>query len=310
MRFFGAKQKPGRLAVDLGEDHVTLVHALRGPGQRPRLLRCDSYRIEGELSATLKRLSKGLGLAGIPASVTMAPGEFQWLQIEPPAVPAEEMRAAIRWKIKDMIDFKIDQAGVDVLEIPEDESGYGRNPGVFAVAAPRTALEKYGRLFASADLDLQVIEVPVTALRNVAALFEPEGRGLAFLAFDQHGGVLLFTQGGELFSSRRIDVNLARVTDPRQENRQQTFDRVLLELQRSLDTFEHQFHYVTVTQLAVMPMADEGGLVAFLAENLQLPVRQVDLSEVMDAPTIPEFSDSMVQARALTAIGLALRDAP
>ena len=309
MGFFGKKRAQARLAIGLEKDRVTLVQCRHAPGAKPVLLRCEQFRIEGELLPTLKRLADRLGLKGAPVSLALAEGEYQWLKIEAPAVPAEELKSAVRWKIKDLVDFKVDQAGIDVLEIPADPSGYGRKPGVFVAASARPVLERYVQLFDAAGFDLDVIEVPETALRNVAALFEPAERGVAMLSFDEAGGQLVITRGGELFSCRRIDVGLAALAERDEMNRQHAFDRVVLQLQRSLDSFEHQFHYVAVTQLVVMPMADDGGLVAHLADNLQLPVSMADMSTVVDGAKVAGFDEPGLQARTLATLGLALREA-
>ncbi|MDZ7748253.1 MAG: hypothetical protein U5K43_04970 [Halofilum sp. (in: g-proteobacteria)] len=49
----------------------------------------------------------------------LAPGEYQLLQIEAPPVPAAEMRRAASWRVRELIDFPVDQAVVDTFDPPE-----------------------------------------------------------------------------------------------------------------------------------------------------------------------------------------------
>ena len=77
--------------------------------------------------------------------------------------------------------------------------------------------------------------------RNIAALFEEPGRGLAMLAFDERGGLLTFTSGGELYMARQTDIGLSQLTGLAAGARDSVLDRLVLELQRSLDHFDRQF---------------------------------------------------------------------
>jgi len=52
------------------------------------------------------------------ASACWNPASYQLLPIEAPDVDAAELKAAVRWRIKEFIDFHIDDAAIDVFEMP------------------------------------------------------------------------------------------------------------------------------------------------------------------------------------------------
>ncbi len=54
-----------------------------------------------------------------------------------PAACDNELRAAVRWRIKDLIDFHIDDAVIDVFEMPAHARG-GPNRMMYAVKARPT----------------------------------------------------------------------------------------------------------------------------------------------------------------------------
>lgn len=151
-----------------------------------------------------------------------------------------------------------------------------------------------------------MIDIPETAQRNVAALFEQEERALALLAFDENGGLLTFSSGGELFLSRRIEITAGQLRDANEELRGQYRDRVELELQRSLDYFDRQFNHVPVSRVLVCA-PDDAGLAGFLASAVEAKVEKLDLSQVMDISKVPALGDSEFVANALPALGAALR---
>ena len=231
------------------------------------------------------------------------------LQVEAPAnVPAAEARNAVRWRIKDMIDFPVEAATVDALFIPAAEGAAGRSPQMFAVAAKNDLIAAAVRPFNDANISLEVIDIPELAQRNLAHCFEQEGRGLAFLAFDQSGGLLTFTCGGELYQSRRIEISLANFANAGLEQRQGLYDRVVLELQRSLDNFDRQFHHVAIARVVVTPVPGADDMRDYLAANLDVPVALLDLSQVMEYPNIPELREPARQAQCLQMIGAAMRE--
>jgi MSHA biogenesis protein MshI len=144
------------------------------------------------------------------------------------------------------------------------------------------------------------------AQRNISALLEPEGRGLAMLSFNDDGGLLTVTFGGELYLSRRIDagIDLVRELDP--ERRNQTYDKITLELQRSLDHFDRQFHFVTVSKLLLAPLPT-AALHDYLSSNLYMPVDALDLATVLDLSKVPEMQSAELQQRHFLTLGAALR---
>jgi len=238
----------------------------------------------------------------------LAPNEYQLMQAEAPNVPEAEIKSAVRWKLKDMLSYPLDQATVDVVDIPAAPSGAGRGHYMYAVAARNEVVKGYMDHFESTGAKLEVIDIPELAQRNIATLLEEEGRGVALLSFNDDGGLLTFTAGGELYYARQIEINAAQLTAADEEQRQHNFERLVLELQRSLDNFERQFNYVTVNRLVIGPMAGQAVLEEYLRENLYIQVASLDLSEVMNLAAVEGLEDPVMQAQCFLALGAALRE--
>ena len=79
------------------------------------------------------------------------------------------------------------------------------------------------------------------------------------------------------------------------------------ETQRTLDNFERQFSFVTVTKLLGGPEAEDSGLVQYLRSNLTITVDEVALDEVLEfmPETVPEKRE---QWRLFHLFGCAIRD--
>lgn len=303
---FGPKSRGGgRLAIALGAHGVHLAK-VKFAGGMPHVVRCEYHETGIMSAAALEKLRRAANLDGHHFTTLLASGEYQVLLVEAPNVPAEELKTAIHWKIKDSLNYHIDNATVDVLRIPASKSGPERAQSLYAVAAANDIIQKHMALFEQAKIKLDVIDIPEMAQRNIAALFEQEDRALGLLAFDDNGGLLTFTSGGELYLSRRIEISAGQLQDANESLREQCRDRVELELQRSLDYFDRQFNHLSVSRILVSA-PDGAGLVEFLAAMVSAKMEKLDLSQVMDISAVPALADSEFAAYALPALGAALR---
>lgn len=303
--FNRGRRDAGWVSVSFGNKGIYVVEA-KYVGVRPQVTRCAFYSCPEVTSVVLEKIRKEAQLEGGRFTTVLAANEYQFLMVEAPSVPVDELKTAIRWKIKDSLNFHIDDATIDVLQIPSNKYGSDRPQSLYAVAASNETIRKRIELFEKAKFDLVVIDIAETAQRNIASLYENEGRSLALLAFDDEGGLLTISCDGELFLARRIEITLGQLTDADEGLRQQYHDRVELEVQRSLDYFDRQFHHMPVERILVS-VPQELGLVQLLTENLGLPVEILELSLGMDIVGVPELADSEYACYALHALGAALR---
>lgn len=311
-----ARRAAGLVCINLWPDRVDVLHAVTAGRPRPEIQRCDYYRRVGGEAAVLKRLRRELHLDRYRCTLLLRSGDYQIVQVEAPNVLPEEMKNAVRWRIKDMIEFPVDEATVDAVSVPGSEGAAGRPAQLFVVVARNRVIEAAVKPFNDADIPLDVIDIPEFAQRNISRCLEPDGRGVALLSVDDRGGLLTVTCGGELYQHRRIDVTLAslRSAGPEQSESEELqlqsegpYERLALELQRSLDYFDRQFPRVAVAKLVVATMSGADTLRNFLADRLDLPVELLNLSGVMDFSAIVELHEPARQVQCLHAIGAALR---
>ena len=309
MKLFGSGGgKGGWLCINLRSDHIDVSHVVLGRKPRPEIARCDSFRKEGDDVSTLVRLRKELHLDRYRCTTLLKSGDYQVVQVDAPNVPVAEAKNAVRWRVRDMIDYPVETAAIDAVFIPQPEGSAGRTPQMLAVVARNDVIAATVKPFNDADIPLEAVDIPEFAQRNFAQCLELPGRGLALLVFDEQGGLLTFTCRGELYQSRRIEVSLTSFAGADAEQRKGLYDRLVLELQRSLDHFDRQFRHVAVAKVMVTPVPDADDMREYLAANLDVPVAMLFLSEVMDFPRIPELHEPARQALCLQLIGGAMRD--
>jgi len=305
MRLFKkSKKKTGWLSFAIAGDNVFVASVAKTSGAQPTVLAVQAAA--GVSRDTIDKLAGDAQAAGCYCTTLLTGGDYQILNVEAPNVPSDEVKTAVRWRLKDILDFPAAEATIDVLDIALDANSRAQQ-SVFVVAAKNSIIAPRQKLFLDAKVELTAIDIPEMAQRNVSAMLEPEGRGIAMLSFGDDGGLLTVSYRGELYLSRRFDVTLVQLLEPDHDRKHASFDKITLELQRSLDHFERQYSFISVAKLILGPSAVTG-LDEYLSSNLYTPVETLNLATLFDLSRTPELADLAQQQRFFLAIGAALRD--
>lgn len=294
-------REPGWLAISLRPEALSFAHGQFVPGGGCSISRCGSVALE---PGGAEQAGKRLSLDRYQCTTLLTAGEYQMLLVDAPNVPQGELKTAIRWRIKDLLDYHVDDATVDVFALPENPAGGERGRSMYAVAARNDVIQSCIQRFDHAHIPLSVIDIPEMAQRNLATLFEADERGLAMLYLGEHQGLLTINFRGELMLARRIDVAFRELAGG--AARDEGLQRVLLELQRTFDHFDRQFAYVPIARLMLGPQPEETGLLEYLAANLDLPVERVHLSSLITFGAEAEL-DARDEWQLFHLIGAALR---
>ena len=303
----------GWVGISLQRDEVLAACVYRGNAVRPKVQQVLQYPLSNTRNkpfglAELEHLAKDMHAERHACTTLLAANEYQLLSVEAPNVPPDELKTAIRWRLKDMLDFHVDDATIDVLDVPLEPGAPTRNHSMYVVAARNQLIAQRQALFGGARIPLSVIDVPEMAQRNISALLEPDGRGIVLLSFGAEGGLLTVTYGGELYLSRRIDVRLEQLAEPDVGQRTACHEHITLELQRSLDHCDRQYHFITLAKVMLAPLEAGGAaLHEYLAANLYLPVEVLDLASVFDFSAVGELSEAARQQQYFLTLGAALR---
>ena len=306
MKWFGKSEKgePGWLVVTTNDNQLRYVHGEQSGAGKAEIRLLGGAEIDGK-PHSIERVARELHFGRYHCATLLNPGDYQLLLVEAPSVPQAELKSAIRWRVKDMLDYHVDDATMDVLDIPPDSGTAGRTHSMYAVAARNEVIQERIKTFEDANIPLSVIDIPETAQRNISALHEDAGRGTALLYFSQEFGLLTVTCRSELYMSRRIDIGYGQIAGRTADTRAELFSRIVLELQRTFDHFDRQFSYVPIAKVLLGPEPEETGLFDHLKANLDIPVHRVDLTgHVSFAGEAP---DAATQWRMFHLIGAALR---
>ncbi|APW41282.1 pilus assembly protein PilM [Rhodoferax saidenbachensis] len=188
----------------------TLAYVLARPvGKGYEIKRTGVERQGSDNRDELVRRLQALGLKGLRTHIMLRPEQYQFLQIDAPAVPPEELRSAARYQIRELVDVHLDDITLDVMRL-----GDGQEKGqahLFVVAAKSAVVRDAMELANAMQWDVSVIDVQETAQRNLQSLVAQSEARLdrataALVLTDNKQAMLTISANEELFYTRRLEL--------------------------------------------------------------------------------------------------------
>lgn len=285
------------------ETALAIVRSVKS--DKPLLRHCAIHpAIEIRAEHVLTPLAASRELARARVSAVLGTDDYQLVQVEAPDVEPDELRSAIRWKLKDIIGFPVSEAVIDVFAVPE-QARYVESRMVFAVAARSDAVTRVVSLVKPRARGFDVIDIPEMCLRNLSALLPQDEQGVALVALGEGFAQLTLTCQGVLYLARRIDMERRAETAAAVEGAQPAMAALALELQRSLDYYESHYDRPPISTIVVACGAERAPTLATeLAAATGLTVSPMQLHELFD---IADHVEPDTRWPGLLALGAALR---
>jgi len=293
------------VGIHVKPNGVAVAHVMTVDAEQPQLASCDFLEISNasERGAALAALVDKHGLQGLPVNYVLSPQHYHLLQVEPPQVPAEELKEALRWRVKDLISFDIKDAVLDTFPLPE-EAFRNRPTMVYVVVARRSIVEEAEQLIKAAGLELRSVDIAELSLCNLMPNDEQQAQGTALVLIQGGEGVLNLVKNETLYMTRNVKADPAQLRGGELLSNA-TFNHLVLEIQRSLDYYESGLAQPPATRLLLAPVGDDSDtLKDALDVSFGLRAGMLDLSQVMDgSDQVPAAQ----QANCMLAMAAAMR---
>ncbi|MFT7773204.1 hypothetical protein [Roseateles sp.] len=307
----------------LGAQHAFVLTdgapGLHGAGQPVRLLRWGL-------------LTQASPLAAGDVIALLDPAEYQILKVDTPNVPQEELKAAARWQIKEMVDVDVAELTLDVMHVGGDVERAHRQ--LFVVAARNRAIKALTDGAAGLSDQVSIVDIWETSLRNLLAHQARadglDARACAAVLIDAGQCLLVVGTGDELFYTRRIEADpglLARASGEQPEGPATelplgfeyqpggTFDAgapqespLVVELQRSIDVWERSWPELPLARLYVISAGHGPEVATLIQRELGLRTLALDPFAAFAAGRPePEGDAAGALAACIPLLGAALR---
>lgn len=289
-----------RVCLEVRPDGIAWAEA--APASEPSVGFADCR--PAQRTKVLQELVAARGWSGAETTLVLPMDQYQVFQMErPEGVEESELGDALKWKLKDFLDFSPSDAVSDVFPFPEDASR-GRGALVNVVAARKSLVTELITLVDAADLHLDRIDIAELALQNLVTALDNNQRGAALVHLRESYGQMIVCRDNTLYLSRRLDVTSEDLRDAaRQENAVQS---LALEMQRSLDYYESQLGQVPPAVIRLVARDSLLPLASMVSSYVAAGVEMLDWAvlgheQPLDSRCLPAWSASIsMRARDLT----------
>ncbi len=143
---------------------------------------------------------------GMPSVLVLDDDDYELLLVEAPDVPADELSAALEFRIGDLLAQPIEDTAIQAVRLPED-AYRGRMSMAHVIAAPNEKVKAWVRWASKLHLSIESITVPELSLLNVLAACDVQ-QGIALLELGPKQGCIRLYQDGALYLTRQVEVGI------------------------------------------------------------------------------------------------------
>jgi MSHA biogenesis protein MshI len=207
--------------------------------------------------------------------LVLASSQTQIVQVDKPNIPESELNAALKWQIKDLVNFSPEDMVLDYFDGPEVTGGPQK---LNVVCASKKELLTLISPLNSEGLTLKSITTEEFAFASLL----PVQNDACLMVCQQPNEeiVLLIVKQGKIFFSRRLRGFAQIASKTEEELSFGIIDNLNLEIQRSTDYFERQLKQAPIRTIEVIvPIANEAVLARKLAENTNAVVNLLTMPE-------------------------------
>lgn len=225
----------------------------------------------------------------VAVTVSLCPQDFELHLVEAPDVPDEELSDALSFRITELVSRPLDTQVIEAFRVPPD-AYRGRMDMAFVAVVERQRIQQVVDWCDEYALMLHNITIPQISLLNLLCYLEPEN-SVGVLRLNEMEGEINLYQDGALYLARRVGIGTSELELQTAVNHSGSntgletdsyLEKLVLEIQRSLDYYESQLGMGTVGQLWLLVAGDLDmhHLLPELERSINVPVRTLPVDGV------------------------------
>jgi MSHA biogenesis protein MshI len=207
--------------------------------------------------------------------LVQAPGEYDLVQVNTPAVPDDELRDALRCQLRGSLPYSPDEAALDFVRVPQAAEAPQR-PTLLVLVAPRSTVTLAVAPLLDCGVDIEAVDVPELAQRNLLQLAGAGDGTTAWLGFESNACLLTVHVGTVLAFARRIPVTGLAHDVETEHQLAYLSERIGTQVQRSLDLVERQLGQPPASRILLSPHRHAQRIARDVAERTGLQANVFD----------------------------------
>lgn len=258
----------------------------------------EHYFTDPTPSLIAKSLSENVEkyhLHGRPCQVILTPDLYQLLLMDAPEVAENEMAKALRWQLKGLIDYPLNDIAIDAFIVPPHGAGLRRKK-VFCSITLQSSLINKITLFENCLLNVTAISIAELALSRLVSLEPMSSQAPSIvISYDDEICQLHVYYNDDLYLLRTLSMSKT-ILHPNSPANQD----MLLDIQRSIDYCLMELKLPEPKYIFFTPSFYEASdLFIFLQAELDKEVKLLDVNSIFCSTPIA----SEIMAKTFYALG-------
>ena len=269
-KFFTQPEPSGLLGISIRQEALAICAI-----DEKEAIDCHTVKVNGDSFVdAIKNLKAPKSLMG-QCHLILSAQQNQLVQVDKPQVPENEINAALKWQIKDLVSIPPEDMIVDYYDGPTMAGGLEK---INVVCASKNELAALVENINQNHCQIKSITVEEFAFASLAPI-EDDAR-LMVCQQPNEEILLIIVKNGALFFQRRLR-GMAKIANQSiDELSMGIIDSLSLEIQRSTDYFERQLKQAPIRSIEILvPMEHEAYLARKLAENTNVVVNLFNMPE-------------------------------
>lgn len=230
---------------------------------------------------------------GASLQLVLPSRDYQLVLVEPPNVPPEEWRDALRFRVTDLVSLPMSDAALDVFALPDD-AYRGRQKMAYVAVCQQSLVNAWAAAAHEAKLNLLGMTIPEVALLHLKARLAPGPDSTALVHIADDDTRVMLCHEDQLYLVRQTPFGAAALDQPEQR------EALVLEVQRSMDYYDSQIGKGTVRRIL---LTGSGALIELSGTIQDLLGLQ---AQILSADALA--AEAAVEGLCLPALGAALRE--
>lgn len=231
---------------------------------------------ETTLATALKETIHHHQLEHTPTTVVLPSNRFELFLLDSLPINDNEIHAALRWRLKELITYPIQEACWDYFQIPTHDA---RNYLLCAIVSPESWLRKVCEQVKIAGLNMSNITIPQISLKNLLVHYPKNINGTGLLYIENATLKLIILNKETLYLLRQFDTPYPTFS-PDLLYDSNYLDELSLFLQRSFDYYQAQLHQAPLGKLLLMPQLSQ--LKDSLSQTLSCQISTIEFQQWID----------------------------
>lgn len=233
----------------------------------------DFAKQQGNLSSFIERNQ----LRHSDCYGVLALEDYRLMLVEKPNVVDNEIGESLRWLVKDLIDFPLEEAVVDFFPAP---TRIGQPAKIYTVIAHLQWLNTIANMIVEAGLNLKSVNIAALAMRNIFSSLHVVGNSAVFLVKEGEHYYVLVIKNQLIYLERKLEFNS-----------QNFYNELVAELQRSIDFYQNRDKTIPVKIFLDPVLGQNKELVQFIETALNLSIEGLDTNKWLNSMSSMSPSD-------------------